>query len=144
MRDKRISDMCCCHADQSVTVSKLQVGLLGDARRLQKQLDRIAGRADTNTPSGLHYILQGECSRSRDCVIVAHSLLRRADDPMRPAEQHLGWQMLCGTRTQCCQCKALSKPPEHSLAQRGLVQDAESRVGMEKGQHRTQDTYCLS
>ncbi|CAK0783858.1 hypothetical protein CVIRNUC_007058 [Coccomyxa viridis] len=44
--------------DQSVTVSKLQVGLLGDARRLQKQLDRIAGRADTNTPSGLHYILQ--------------------------------------------------------------------------------------
>lgn len=49
-----------CHADDSVTVTKLQVGLLGDARRLQKQLDRIAGRADTNTPSGLHYILQGE------------------------------------------------------------------------------------
>ncbi|CAL5222578.1 g4966 [Coccomyxa viridis] len=44
--------------DDSVTVTKLQVGLLGDARRLQKQLDRIAGRADTNTPSGLHYILQ--------------------------------------------------------------------------------------
>jgi len=50
----------CGCADDSVTVTKLQVGLLGDARRLQKQLDRIAGRADTNTPSGLHYILQGQ------------------------------------------------------------------------------------
>lgn len=47
-----------------MTVAKLQVGLLGDARRLQKQLDRIAGRADTNTPSGLHYILQGADYRS--------------------------------------------------------------------------------
>ena len=53
------------YADDSVTVAKLQVGLLGDARRLQKQLDRIAGRADTNTPSGLHYILQGEHSYRR-------------------------------------------------------------------------------
>jgi hypothetical protein len=51
-----------CCADESVTVAKLQVGLLGDARRLQRQLDRIAGRADTNTPSGLHYILQGKCT----------------------------------------------------------------------------------
>ena len=51
-----------CCADDSVTVAKLQVGLLGDARRLQRQLDRIAGRADTNTPSGLHYILQGKCT----------------------------------------------------------------------------------
>lgn len=46
---------------ERVTVAKLQVGLLGSARTLQKQLDRIASRADTNTPSGLHYILQGAC-----------------------------------------------------------------------------------
>lgn len=78
VKGKRISDICCCYADQSVTVSKLQVGLLGDARRLQKQLDRIAGRADTNTPSGLHYILQGGHSRSQDCVAASHSLLRWA------------------------------------------------------------------
>ena len=76
VRGKRITDICCCYADQSVTVSKLQVGLLGDARRLQKQLDRIAGRADTNTPSGLHYILQGLCIRLREYVIVAHAILR--------------------------------------------------------------------
>lgn len=44
---------------ERVTVSKLQVGLLGSARQLQRDLDRIAGRADTNTPSGLHYVLQG-------------------------------------------------------------------------------------
>lgn len=43
---------------EKVTVAKLQVGLLGSARELQRDLDRIAGRADTNTPSGLHYILQ--------------------------------------------------------------------------------------
>ena len=41
------------------TVCKLQVGLLGSARGLQKDLERIAGRADTNTPDGLHYVLQG-------------------------------------------------------------------------------------
>ena len=68
VRDKRITDICCCYADQSVTVSKLQVGLLGDARRLQKQLDRIAGRADTNTPSGLHYILQGMCMSGHETM----------------------------------------------------------------------------
>ncbi|DBA77808.1 TPA: hypothetical protein ACH3X1_009165 [Trebouxia sp. C0004] len=40
------------------TVCKLQVGLLGSARSLQRDLERIAGRADTNTPDGLHYVLQ--------------------------------------------------------------------------------------
>jgi uncharacterized membrane protein len=43
---------------EKVTVAKLQVGLLGSARQLQQDLDRIAGRADTNTPDGLHFILQ--------------------------------------------------------------------------------------
>lgn len=52
--------VCFCPAvGERVTVAKLQVGLLGSARTLQKQLDRIASRADTNSPSGLHYILQG-------------------------------------------------------------------------------------
>ncbi|BDA41463.1 hypothetical protein COCOBI_02-2430 [Coccomyxa sp. Obi] len=46
------------YVGERVTVAKLQVGLLGSARTLQKQLDRIASRADTNSPSGLHYILQ--------------------------------------------------------------------------------------
>ena len=49
-------------ADEAVTVVKLQVGLLGTARQLKRDLERIAGRADTNTPDGLHYILQGTCS----------------------------------------------------------------------------------
>jgi len=42
-----------------VTVAKLQIGLLGSARSLQRDLDRIAGKADTSTPSGLHFVLQG-------------------------------------------------------------------------------------
>ncbi|KAK9819848.1 hypothetical protein WJX72_003190 [[Myrmecia] bisecta] len=43
---------------ERVAVAKVQVGLLGSARGLQRDLDRIAGRADTNTPEGLHYVLQ--------------------------------------------------------------------------------------
>ena len=49
-----------CVADEAVTVVKLQVGLLGTARDLKRDLERIAGRADTNTPDGLHFILQGD------------------------------------------------------------------------------------
>lgn len=40
------------------SVAKVQVGLLGSARELQSDLERIARRADTTTPSGLHYVLQ--------------------------------------------------------------------------------------
>lgn len=35
-----------------------QVGLLGIARSLQKDLEKMADRADTSTPEGLHYVLQ--------------------------------------------------------------------------------------
>lgn len=40
-------------------MAKLQVGLLGSARQIQLDLERIAGKADTRSSSGLHYILQG-------------------------------------------------------------------------------------
>jgi uncharacterized membrane protein len=36
-----------------------QVGLLGMGRTLQRDLDRIAGQADTTTAEGLHYVLTG-------------------------------------------------------------------------------------
>lgn len=56
------SSMVCCDLGAGrATVAKLQVGLLGSARSLQRDLERIAGRADTNTPDGLHYVLQGTC-----------------------------------------------------------------------------------
>ncbi|KAF5194575.1 myelin-associated oligodendrocyte basic protein [Thalictrum thalictroides] len=42
---------------QKTTVVKLQVGLLGMARSLQRDLDRIAEVADTSTPEGLNYVL---------------------------------------------------------------------------------------
>ncbi|MCL7038969.1 hypothetical protein MKW94_000389 [Papaver nudicaule] len=41
-----------------LTVIKLQVGLLGTARSIQKELDRIAQVADTSKPKGLSYVLQ--------------------------------------------------------------------------------------
>ncbi|ONK59670.1 uncharacterized protein A4U43_C08F9100 [Asparagus officinalis] len=44
-------------AAQKTSVLKLQVGLLGMARSLQKDLDRIAETADTSTPEGLSYVL---------------------------------------------------------------------------------------
>jgi hypothetical protein len=42
---------------EKVSVLKLQVGLLGFARTLQNDLERIADRADTSTSRGLHYVL---------------------------------------------------------------------------------------
>lgn len=46
---------------QTSTVLKLQVGLLGLARTLQQDLDRIAEDADSTTTKGLHYILTEAC-----------------------------------------------------------------------------------
>lgn len=40
----------------------IQVGLLGMGRTLQRDLDRIAGQADTTTAEGLHYVLTGMSS----------------------------------------------------------------------------------
>lgn len=49
---------------------KLQVGLLGTARSMQRDLDRIASRADTSSPSGLHYVLQGLLHGSHACRLL--------------------------------------------------------------------------
>ena len=46
-----------------LTVAKVQVGLLGSARELQRDLERIADRADSASSQGLHYILQGALLR---------------------------------------------------------------------------------
>ncbi|XP_024366778.1 FLUCTUATING-LIGHT-ACCLIMATION protein 1, chloroplastic [Physcomitrium patens] len=49
------------NGSQKVSVLKLQVGLLGMGRTLQRDLDRIAGQADTITAEGLHYVLTETC-----------------------------------------------------------------------------------
>ena len=41
-------------------MAKVQVGLLGTARGMQRELEKIADRADTDSPTGLHYVLQGD------------------------------------------------------------------------------------
>jgi uncharacterized membrane protein len=41
-----------------LAVVRLQVGLLGLARSMQDDLERIADRADTSSPQGLSYVLQ--------------------------------------------------------------------------------------
>ncbi|CAI7878144.1 unnamed protein product [Closterium sp. NIES-54] len=45
-------------AAERCSVVQLQVGLLGAARRLQADLERIADRADVTSQDGLHYLLQ--------------------------------------------------------------------------------------
>eukprot|EP01025_Chloroclados_australasicus_P051946 TRINITY_DN6049_c0_g3_i1.p1 TRINITY_DN6049_c0_g3~~TRINITY_DN6049_c0_g3_i1.p1 ORF type:complete len:452 (-),score=43.84 TRINITY_DN6049_c0_g3_i1:207-1562(-) len=40
------------------SVIKLQVGLLGSARQLQQDLERMARQADTSSSQGLHFVLQ--------------------------------------------------------------------------------------
>jgi uncharacterized membrane protein len=49
------------NGSQKVSVLKVQVGLLGMGRTLQRDLDRIAGQADTTTAEGLHYVLTETC-----------------------------------------------------------------------------------
>ncbi|PON87100.1 myelin-associated oligodendrocyte basic protein [Trema orientale] len=44
-------------ATERTSVLKVQVGLLGMARELQRDLNRIAETADTSTPEGLSYVL---------------------------------------------------------------------------------------
>lgn len=41
-----------------MSVVKIQVGLLGTARELQKDLNRMGNSVDTSSPGGLHYLLQ--------------------------------------------------------------------------------------
>lgn len=43
---------------EPMSVVKLQVGLLGSARELQRDLNRMANSLDTSTPRGLHVLLQ--------------------------------------------------------------------------------------
>jgi len=45
-------------SNPSVSVTRLQVGLLAQARDLQPELNRIAERADTNSPAGRSEVLQ--------------------------------------------------------------------------------------
>ena len=45
-------------ANPKVTVSKVQVGLLSDAKDLQKELNELAQRADTGTAAGRAMVLQ--------------------------------------------------------------------------------------
>jgi len=41
-----------------IAVIKIQIGLLGLARDLQLDLEKIADKADTSSPDGLHYVLE--------------------------------------------------------------------------------------
>lgn len=51
------SDSSVLTASEKTSVLKLQVGLLGMGRGLQRDLNRIAESADTSTPEGLSYVL---------------------------------------------------------------------------------------
>lgn len=43
---------------ERIAVVKIQIGLLGLARDLQLDLEKIADKADTSSPEGLHYVLE--------------------------------------------------------------------------------------
>lgn len=45
--------------DEEYTVIKLQVGLFGDVRKWQKELERLSELFDTDDEESLHFILQG-------------------------------------------------------------------------------------
>ena len=47
------------------------MGLLGTARSMQRDLEKIADRADTDSPTGLHYVLQGADTCALLCLLSA-------------------------------------------------------------------------
>ncbi|CAI5528023.1 unnamed protein product [Closterium sp. Naga37s-1] len=68
---------------QRSSVVRLQVGLLGTARKLQRDLDQMASRADTGSQEGLHSILQGTVLallRNPDYCIYGFSTSETAND----------------------------------------------------------------
>jgi uncharacterized membrane protein len=56
--DNLIGDKLGGNNTNSVTVSKIQIGLLSSARQLQQDLNRLAMEADTNTSEGLTLLLR--------------------------------------------------------------------------------------
>ncbi|GJP58689.1 hypothetical protein CLOP_g2338 [Closterium sp. NIES-67] len=85
---------------QRSSVVRLQVGLLGTARKLQRDLDQMASRADTGSQEGLHTILQ-------ETVLA---LLRNPD------YWHL-WLHLVRDCERLVRGRGGIQPPEHGRAQ---------------------------
>eukprot|EP00803_Ostreobium_quekettii_P009898 evm.model.scf_51.9 EVM.evm.TU.scf_51.9 scf_51:71627-75068(+) len=81
---------------ERVAVGRVQVGLLGSARGLQRDLTRIAKRADTSDVAGLQYILQETVlalNRNPDYWVYGASSLKNTRDNMA-AEQRLNeWSL---------------------------------------------------
>eukprot|EP00803_Ostreobium_quekettii_P008752 evm.model.scf_483.2 EVM.evm.TU.scf_483.2 scf_483:36011-41397(-) len=76
---------------ERVAVGRVQVGLLGSARQLQRDLTRIAKRADTSDIEGLQYILQETIlalNRNPDYWVYGASSLRNCRDSVA-AEKRL-------------------------------------------------------
>eukprot|EP00210_Caulerpa_lentillifera_P005389 g5151.t1 len=66
---------------ERASVCKVQVGLLGLARNLQRDLDSLARRADTSSPEGLQYLLQETLlalNRNPDYCVYGASEVKRA------------------------------------------------------------------
>jgi len=78
--------------DGNMTVCRIQVGLLGSARELQKDLEMYADRADTNTEEGLHFILtETVLSLMRNPEYWAYGSVASATEPdPEAAEQRFG------------------------------------------------------
>lgn len=69
------------YVSERSSVCKVQVGLLGLARNLQRDLDSLARRADTSSPEGLQYLLQEtllSLNRNPDYCVYGASEVKRA------------------------------------------------------------------
>lgn len=50
--------------DEDYTVMKVQIGMFGDVKRWQKQIEKVSELFDTEDEESLHYILQGRSMSS--------------------------------------------------------------------------------
>lgn len=73
-----------------VTLVRLQVGCLGMAKQLKRDLDSLAERADTSSQAGLHFMLQEavlSLLRNPDYCVYADSGSKALSDPDQAEER---------------------------------------------------------
>lgn len=95
---------------------KIQIGLLGLARDLQLDLEKIADKADTSSPEGLHYVLEETVLallRNPEYCVYGYATSNSARGP-EEAEDLFNEMSMVGLR-DCCDKLNAADPRGHGL-----------------------------
>ena len=107
----------------SISVVKIQVGLLGSARALQKDLERIADKADTSSPDGLHFVLSETVLallRNPEYCVYGYAASKVCRGPEQAEET---WQSAKDALTAAA--RKIAQHAKNRFSREGLVPTAE-------------------